>query len=166
MPNSIGRKIAIWDLARHSFCAGNQQKKPGAKLLADDFGVRARRDDSDKALSIDEQIDLDVFGLHAQLFEFFAAACVLLAEGFHRYVARRPIDSGPVGGLADGRKSLMSPAQIDPESGCRIPLPRREDLDPEGQKAFDFYTSGTLRGLHGPAGIWLHSPKLAELYQP
>jgi 4-carboxymuconolactone decarboxylase len=60
----------------------------------------------------------------------------------------------------------MSPAQIDPESGCRIPLPRREDLDPEGQKAFDFYTSGTLRGLHGPAGIWLHSPKLADLYQP
>jgi len=40
----------------------------------------------------------------------------------------------------------MSPAQIDPESGCRIPLPRREDLGPEGQKAFDFYTSGTLRG--------------------
>jgi 4-carboxymuconolactone decarboxylase len=61
---------------------------------------------------------------------------------------------------------LMSRAQIDPESGCRIPLPRREDLDPKGQKAFDFYTSRTLRGLHGPAGIWLHSPKLAELYQP
>src|SRR5271169_6927322 len=60
----------------------------------------------------------------------------------------------------------MGPAEIDPASGCRIPLPRREDLDPEGQKAFDFYTSGTLRGLHGPAGIWLHSPKLAELYQP
>jgi hypothetical protein len=28
----------------------------------------------------------------------------------------------------------MSPAQIDPESGCRIPLPRREDLDPEGKQ--------------------------------
>ena len=60
----------------------------------------------------------------------------------------------------------MSKADIDPQSGCRIPLPRREDLDTEGQKAFDLYTSGTLRGLHGPAGIWLHSPKLAELYQP
>jgi 4-carboxymuconolactone decarboxylase len=23
-----------------------------------------------------------------------------------------------------------------------------------------------MRGLHGPAGIWLHSPKLAELYRP
>lgn len=60
----------------------------------------------------------------------------------------------------------MSPAEIDPKSGCRIPLVRREELDADGQKAFDFYTSGTLRGLHGPAGIWLHSPKLAELYQP
>ena len=60
----------------------------------------------------------------------------------------------------------MSPAEIDPESGCRIPLIRREELDADGQKAFDFYTSGTMRGLHGPAGIWLHSPKLAELYRP
>jgi hypothetical protein len=54
----------------------------------------------------------------------------------------------------------MSPAEIDPESGCRIPLIRREKLDADGQKAFDFYTSGTMRGLHGPAGIWLHSPKI------
>jgi 4-carboxymuconolactone decarboxylase len=61
----------------------------------------------------------------------------------------------------------MNPADIDPQSGCRIPLVRREDLDTEGQKSFDFYTSSaTLRGLRGPAGIWLHSPKLAELYQP
>ena len=60
----------------------------------------------------------------------------------------------------------MSPAEIDPESGCRIPLIRREELDADGQKAFDFYTSRTMRGLHGPAGIWLHSPKLAELYRP
>ncbi len=59
----------------------------------------------------------------------------------------------------------MSPAEIDPESGCRIPLIRREELDADGQKAFDFYTSGKMRGS-GPAGIWLHSPKLAELYRP
>src|SRR5271169_5212394 len=29
------------------------------------------------------------------------------------------------------------PADIDPESGCRLPLPRREDLDAEGQRAYD-----------------------------
>jgi len=61
----------------------------------------------------------------------------------------------------------MNPADIDPESGCRIPLVRREGLDTGGQKLFDHYTSSAmLRGLRGPAGIWLHSPKLAELYQP
>jgi 4-carboxymuconolactone decarboxylase len=63
----------------------------------------------------------------------------------------------------------MSPAEIDPESGCRVPLPRREDLDSEGRKIFDYFTAGTkgvLRGLHGPAGLWLHSPKMAELYVP
>jgi 4-carboxymuconolactone decarboxylase len=63
----------------------------------------------------------------------------------------------------------MSSAEIDPESRCRIPLPRREDLDALGQKIFDYFTSGTegvLRGLHGPAGIWLHDPKLAEVYVP
>jgi 4-carboxymuconolactone decarboxylase len=61
----------------------------------------------------------------------------------------------------------MNPADIDPHSGCRIPLVRREDLEPDGQKLFDHYTSSAmLRGLRGPAGIWLHSPKLAQLYQP
>jgi 4-carboxymuconolactone decarboxylase len=63
----------------------------------------------------------------------------------------------------------MSLAKIDPESRCRIPLPRREDLDAAGQKIFDYFTSGSegvLRGLHGPAGLWLHDPKLAEVYVP
>jgi 4-carboxymuconolactone decarboxylase len=67
------------------------------------------------------------------------------------------------------RKKLMNPAEIDPESRSRIPLPRREDLDTEGRKIFDYFTSGSkgvLRGLHGPAGIWLHEPKLAEVYVP
>jgi 4-carboxymuconolactone decarboxylase len=62
-----------------------------------------------------------------------------------------------------------SPGEIDPESRMRIPLPRREDLSPEDQKFFDYFTSGTkesLRGLHGPAGIWLHEPKLTEVYVP
>jgi hypothetical protein len=63
----------------------------------------------------------------------------------------------------------MSPPEIDPESRCRVPLPRREDLDSDGQKIFDYFATGTegvLRGLHGPAGLWLHSPKMAELYVP
>jgi 4-carboxymuconolactone decarboxylase len=63
----------------------------------------------------------------------------------------------------------MSPAELNPESRCRVPLPRREELDAAGQKIFDYFTSGSegvLRGLHGPAGLWLHDPKLAEVYVP
>jgi 4-carboxymuconolactone decarboxylase len=63
----------------------------------------------------------------------------------------------------------MSSAKIDADSRSRVPLPRRENLDTEGQKIFDYFTSGSkgvLRGLHGPAGIWLHEPKLAEVYVP
>ena len=70
---------------------------------------------------------------------------------------------------SDGRNNLMSIAEIDPESRSRIPLLRREDLNSEGQKILDYFTSGSkgvLRGLHGPAGIWLHEPKLAEVYVP
>src|ERR1700741_4983909 len=37
------------------------------------------------------------------------------------------------------RNTRMNPADIDPRSGCRIPLVRREDLDTDGQKLFDFY---------------------------
>jgi 4-carboxymuconolactone decarboxylase len=68
-----------------------------------------------------------------------------------------------------GREESMSSVEIDPESRCRVPLPRREDLDAAGQKVFDYFTSGSvgvLRGLHGPAGLWLHDAKLAEVYVP
>ena len=61
----------------------------------------------------------------------------------------------------------MSITEIVPESRSRIPLPRREDLNSEDQKISDCFTSGSkgvLRGLHGPAGRWLHEPKLAEVY--
>jgi len=53
---------------------------------------------------------------------------------------------------------------IDPQSGCRLPLPRREDLDETGRRIYDSLaepTGGTLRGVRGPGGILLHSPQLA-----
>jgi 4-carboxymuconolactone decarboxylase len=52
---------------------------------------------------------------------------------------------------------------------CRVPLPRREDLEPADQKLFDYFSSDTahvLRGLNGPAGLWLQDPKLVEAYLP
>lgn len=61
------------------------------------------------------------------------------------------------------------PGDIDPEFGCRLPLPRREDLDAEGQRIYDRLANpdgGTLRGLKGPGGIQLHSPELAQRSRP
>jgi len=31
----------------------------------------------------------------------------------------------------------MYPEDVDPESGCRLPLPRREHLDDAGQRTYD-----------------------------
>jgi 4-carboxymuconolactone decarboxylase len=55
------------------------------------------------------------------------------------------------------------PSDIDPQSGFRLPLPKREDLDEAGQKAYDRGTTpgATIAGLQGPAGIQLFSPKTA-----
>jgi 4-carboxymuconolactone decarboxylase len=57
------------------------------------------------------------------------------------------------------------PPDIDPESGSRLPLKRREDLDGEGQKVYDFLVdpeSQTLAGLTGPRGFYLYSPKAGQ----
>jgi 4-carboxymuconolactone decarboxylase len=50
------------------------------------------------------------------------------------------------------------PADIDPESGCRLPLLRREDLDEAGQASYDrALTAASVAGLRGPAGVRLYS---------
>jgi len=53
----------------------------------------------------------------------------------------------------------MPPSDIDPQSGFRLPLPKRDDLDETGQRAYDrAATPGkTIVGLRGPAGIHLYS---------
>jgi 4-carboxymuconolactone decarboxylase len=55
------------------------------------------------------------------------------------------------------------PADIDPRSGMRLPLPNRGDLDEAGKKAYDrgMTPGATIAGLQGPAGIQLYSPKTA-----
>ena len=55
------------------------------------------------------------------------------------------------------------PSDIDPQSGFRLPLPKREDLDEAGRNAYDrAVTPGrTIAGLQGPAGVQLYSPKIA-----
>ena len=58
------------------------------------------------------------------------------------------------------------PSDIDPQSGCRLPLLKREDLDDAGKRAYDrANTPGkTIVGLHGPSGIHLYSTRTVEAH--
>ncbi len=51
------------------------------------------------------------------------------------------------------------PSDIDPQSGFRLPLPKREELDEAGKKAWDLASApgASLAGLQGPSGIRLYS---------
>jgi 4-carboxymuconolactone decarboxylase len=85
------------------------------------------------------------------------AAALLSAA--HRGVAQ-------TGGPPPGAESTM-PSDIDPQSGFRLPLPRREDLDEAGQKTFDRGSTpgANIAGLQGPAGVQLYSTKTTEHLQ-
>ena len=56
------------------------------------------------------------------------------------------------------------PSDIDPQSGFRLPLPKRGDLDEAGKRHYDRVaaTGASIAGLQGPSGIGLYSPKAAE----
>lgn len=59
---------------------------------------------------------------------------------------------------------MSRPDDIDPQSGFRLPLPRREDLPEAARAIYDRLADpkgGSLVGLSGPGGIRLHSPELA-----
>ena len=57
------------------------------------------------------------------------------------------------------------PDDVHPESGSRLPLLKREEMDAPGRAFYDAVTgpgNRTLVGLRGPSGIWLHSPELGD----
>ncbi len=58
------------------------------------------------------------------------------------------------------------PPDVDRQSGFRLPLPKREDLDENGRKAYDRGTTpgATIAGLQGPSGIQLYSTKTAPFH--
>jgi 4-carboxymuconolactone decarboxylase len=69
-------------------------------------------------------------------------------------------------GMTAYEKGSEMPTDIDPQSGFRLPLPKREDLDEVGQRAYDrANTPGkTIVGLRGPAGIHLYSTRTVEAH--
>src|SRR5882672_744640 len=61
--------------------------------------------------------------------------------------------------------NMTLPKDIHPESRSRLPLPKREALDEQGKRVYDSVLDPkrpTLAGFQGPAGIWLHSPRVGE----
>jgi hypothetical protein len=70
---------------------------------------------------------------------------------------------------APGAAMAQNPAYppgIHADSGNRLPLVKRDSLDPTGQKTYDQLSSpsgGSLAGLRGPGGIMLYAPKVSEL---
>jgi 4-carboxymuconolactone decarboxylase len=67
------------------------------------------------------------------------------------------------------RERADYPGDVDDESGFRLPLPKRDSLDESGQRSYDRLVDpkgGTIKGLRGPGGIQLYSPRVAELGHP
>jgi 4-carboxymuconolactone decarboxylase len=58
------------------------------------------------------------------------------------------------------------PPDIDPQSGFRLPLLKREDLDDAGKRAYDHAVAPgkSIVGLRGPAGIRLYSTRTAKAH--
>jgi 4-carboxymuconolactone decarboxylase len=57
------------------------------------------------------------------------------------------------------------PKDVRPETRSRLSPVRREQLDEQGRRVYDSVLDPkrpTLAGFQGPAGIWLHSPRLGE----
>jgi 4-carboxymuconolactone decarboxylase len=57
------------------------------------------------------------------------------------------------------------PSDIHRDSWSRLPLPSRDDLDEDGQRAYDVVVHPESRyadGLRGPLAMWMYSPLMAE----
>jgi 4-carboxymuconolactone decarboxylase len=92
-----------------------------------------------------------------------------MSDRIHRYalllfcLTLLVTDVAQTGGLPPSLES-SAPSDIDPQSGFRLPLPKREDLDEAGKRAFDRGNTpgASIAGLRGPSGIQLYSTKTAE----
>jgi len=56
------------------------------------------------------------------------------------------------------------PADIDPESMSRLPALTRDELDADGQAAWDLVVGDGPRPLNGPVAVSMYSPKIAEAF--
>jgi len=96
------------------------------------------------------------------------AASVVAMFGFGgiRLAGQNP---GAQEGVSATSKPGMLPKDVYPDSGNRLPLVKRDQLDERTQRIYDGYANPntkSLAGLQGPGGIRLHSPRIAEYDVP
>jgi 4-carboxymuconolactone decarboxylase len=92
--------------------------------------------------------------LRTHRFAVLLLAAAVLVPATPSALAQTPPQNQP-------RLETSMPSDIDPQSGFRLPLPKREDLDETARQTFDESAKpGTsIAGLQGPAGVQLYSPK-------
>jgi len=77
--------------------------------------------------------------------------------------------TGPQRDETSGGPAMTAlPKDIHPDSRSRLPLPKREALDEQGKRVYDSVLDPkrpTIAGFQGPAGIWLHSPRVGEPFR-
>ena len=80
--------------------------------------------------------------------------------------AAMPLALGVLSVVAQNPFATMF-VDIDPQSGFRLPLRKREELDEAGKKIYDNASrpGASLVGLQGPSGIRLYSAKSAASLQ-
>jgi 4-carboxymuconolactone decarboxylase len=82
--------------------------------------------------------------------------CVMLASAPSLHA-----QSGGAAPVVASTAGASMPSDIDPQSGFRLPLPKREELDETARQTFDesVKPGSSIAGLQGPAGVQLYSPK-------
>lgn len=84
--------------------------------------------------------------------------------GWLRIVAACAIFAAASSGYAQSQSGAQLPPDIDPESLSRLPALTRDQLDEEGQRAYDRVVGDGPRPLTGPAAVSMYSPKVAEAF--
>ena len=100
----------------------------------------------------------------------FSVFAMIAVVGLAPWAAGDAVESGsPAEGRQAQELSVVTeadiPADIHEDSWARLPLPRRDRLDTDGQRAFDVVVNPDSRyadGLRGPAAMWIYSPLMAE----
>ena len=96
--------------------------------------------------------------LYWSLFLFWGAILLL---GCNATVEPDEVSSGEsLKSQSDSSSKLSS--DIDPESGSRLPIRKREDMKPEDQEVYDRFLGDdatSLAGIRGPKNLRLYSPQ-------